>query len=335
MRKNLDRNGTESGSHVEQVDDTDLNTSSAQTFAAGNSISTATNISTGTTYSGSITSSNTIDYYKFTIGSSGRITLTATAGMRWIYYCIYDSAGNELWYVNPNWNSTTELISTSETIDLTKGTYYFAAKQDGSYTGNYSFRLNFDTAGESFTEVGSGSNNSMNSASTISVNTNYKGQIAKNDEKDFYKFTLASSGRIAISATAKMQWIYYYVYDSSGNQLWSQNPNWNSTTESISTSEIIDLTKGTYYFVVSRDGSYTGNYSFKLGYTNANESFTETGSGSNNTMASANSITLNTTYRGQLALNDEKDFYRFTLSSSTKVNFTATANVKVDLLPDL
>ena len=185
--ENLDRNGTESGSHVEQVDDTDLNTSSAQTFAAGNSISTATNISTGTTYSGSITSSNTIDYYKFTIGSSGRITLTATAGMRWIYYCIYDSAGNELWYVNPNWNSTTELISTSETIDLTKGTYYFAAKQDGSYTGNYSFRLNFDTAGESFTEVGSGSNNSMNSASTISVNTNYKGQIAKNDEKDFYK----------------------------------------------------------------------------------------------------------------------------------------------------
>ncbi len=326
--ENLDRNGTESGSHVEQVDDTDLNTSSAQTFAAGNSISTATNISTGTTYSGSITSSNTIDYYKFTIGSSGRITLTATAGMRWIYYCIYDSAGSELWYVNPNWNSTTELISTSETIDLTKGTYYFAAKQDGSYTGNYSFRLNFDTAGESFTEVGSGSNNSMNSASTISVNTNYKGQIAKNDEKDFYKFTLASSGRIAISATAKMQWIYYYVYDSSGNQLWSQNPDWNSTTESISTSEIIDLTKGTYYFVVSRDGSYTGNYSFKLGYTNANESFTETGSGSNNTMASANSITLNTTYRGQLALNDEKDFYRFTLSSSTKVNFTATANVK-------
>ena len=233
-----------------------------------------------------------------------------------------------MWYVNPNWNSTTELISTSETIDLTKGTYYFAAKQDGSYTGNYSFRLNFDTAGESFTEVGSGSNNSMNSASTISVNTNYKGQIAKNDEKDFYKFTLASSGRIAISATAKMRWIYYYVYDSSGNQLWSQNPDWNSTTESISTSEIIDLTKGTYYFVVSRDGSYTGNYSFKLGYTNANESFTETGSGSNNTMASANSITLNTTYRGQLALNDEKDFYRFTLSSSTKVNFTATANVK-------
>lgn len=50
--------------------------------AAGDSISGATSISTGTTYNGNITASNTVDYYKFTIGSSGRITLTATAGMK-------------------------------------------------------------------------------------------------------------------------------------------------------------------------------------------------------------------------------------------------------------
>ena len=301
---------------------------SMQMLEAGDSVSTATNISTGMTYSGSITSTNSEDYYKFVIDSSGRITLTATAEMSWIYYYIYDSNGNQLWTINPSWNSTTELISTSEIIDLTKGTYYFVVKQDGTKTGNYSFKLGFNSSGESFTETESGSNNAINCANTINVNSNYNGQLAINDDKDFYKFTLSSSGRIVISATAKMRWIYYYVYDSSGNQLWNINPSWNSTTETIATSEIVDLTKGTYYLAVSRDGNYTGNYSFKLGYTSANESFTETEFGSNNTLDSANSISLNTSYNGQLAINDEKDFYKFKLGSATKIYFTATAKMK-------
>ena len=298
------------------------------TFAAGNSMYSATNISTGKTYSGSMTSTNKVDYYKFTMNSSGRITLTASAGMNWIYYSIYDGSGNELWSQNPRWNDTTGVISTKETIDLTKGTYYFVVERDGSYTGNYSFKLDFNSAGESFTETGSGSNNAMSSANTINVNNKYNGQIAKNDEKDFYRFTLPSSGRISLSATAKMNWIYYSIYDSSGNELWSRNPNWNSTTETISTSENIDLTKGTYYFAVSRDGSCTGNYSFKLGYTSANESFAETGTGTNNTINTADNISLNTKYNGQIAINDEKDFYKFTLNSSTKLYFTATANMR-------
>lgn len=294
----------------------------------GNSISNATNISIGRNYSGNITASNSTDYYKFTINSSGRITLTADAGMEWIYYYVYDISGNQLWRKNPSWNSTTELINTSEFIDLTKGTYYFAVIQDGDRTGSYSFRLDFTSADESFTETVSGNNNALSSASAISVNTKYNGQIAINDEKDFYKFTLSSSGRIYISATAKMEWIYYYVYDSSGTQLWRINPSWNSITELISTSEFIDLTKGTYYFAVSKDGDRTGNYSFNLGFRSANESFTETGTGVNNTISSANSITLNTSYTGQIAINDEKDFYKFTLNSPTRIYFTATAGMK-------
>lgn len=299
-----------------------------QTFlAAGNSISDATSISIGNTYNGSITSGNTVDFYKFTISSAGRVSLTATAGMRWINYYIYDSAGNSLWSKNPSWNSVTELINTSEFIDLTKGTYYFAVKKD-SYTGNYSFRLDFSSAHESFTETGVGNNNTINTASSIRLNTSYNGQIAANDDKDFYKFDLPSSGRIVISSTARMKWINYYIYDSSGKQLWERNPSWNSTTETITTSEIVDLTKGTYYFVASRDGAITGNYSFKLNYINANESFTEVGEGTDNGISSANSISLNTNYNGQIAINDEKDFYKFTLNSATRITFTATVNIK-------
>ncbi|EOS71387.1 hypothetical protein C818_00845 [Lachnospiraceae bacterium MD308] len=301
---------------------------SVQTRAAGNSMSSATGISTGTTYNGSLTDSNTIDYYKFSIGSSGRITLTASAGMAYIYYYIYDSSGNQIWYINPHWDNTTQTISTNEAIDLTKGTYYYTVKRDGSGTGNYSFKLSFSSAEESFTETGDGTDNLMSSANEINVNTDYKGQIADNDDRDFYRFVLTSSGRITFTATAGMVYINYYIYDSAGEEIWRINPYWNSATEIISTDETIDLTKGTYYFAVRRDGgSNTGNYSFRLQFSGANESFPEAEGGTDNSITDANDISLNKEYRGQIARNDDRDFYEFTVNSSDSISVVSEAHM--------
>lgn len=278
---------------------------------------------------GSLTESNSINYYKFTIASSGRVKLTATAEISDIVYCFYDESKNLIYSEQHHWNSTTQLINTNTWVDLTKGTYYFAAKQAYSWiTGTYSFRLTFTSAGESFTETGYGSNNSMDSASQIKVNTSYKGQIAENDDKDFYKFTLPSSGRITLSATAKMRYITYYVYDQFGKKLWGSSGDWNSTTELNSTNNTLDLTKGTYYFIADKYFDSTGNYTFKLGYTSANESFSEIENGSNNSLDSANNISLNTIYKGQIAENDDKDFYKFKLSSASQVQFTATTKMR-------
>lgn len=301
-----------------------------QALAAGDSMSSATGISIGINYSGSITESNNKDFYRFEINSSGRVKLSAMAGIRGINYRIYDSAGNRVYSINPGWNSTTQIISTNDYADLTKGTYYFVVEMDyWGYTGNYSFKLDFTSANESFTEIGSGTDNTLFTANNILVNTKYNGQLANNDEKDFYRVTLPSSGRVVLTATAELKGIYYRVYDSEGNSLYSINPGWNSTTQLISTNDYIDLTKGTYYFIVEKDyWGYTGNYSFKLDFISANESFTETGRGTNNLLSSANSVTLNKQYYGQLAENDEKDFYKLTLNSTTQVSLTVSAGMK-------
>ena len=202
-------------------------------------------------------------------------------------------------------------------------------KKDGNCTGSYSFKVDFTTANESFTETENGSDNSIYNSNSIGLNVKYNGQIALNDEKDFYKFTLPSSGRIVLDATAKIYTLYYYIYDSEGNELKSIWQSWNKTTETIVTNENIDLTKGTYYLAVSRGSSgATGNYSFKLKYTNANESFGERDYGSNNTLSTANAVALNVDYRGQIALNDEKDFYKFTLASDAKILFKANAEME-------
>ena len=303
-----------------------------QVLAAGDSMYNATGMSIGVNYSGSIGNSHNKEFYCFEIPSSGRVKLSATAAMREIYYRIYDSEGNLVYSIDSSWDSTTQLISTNSYADLVKGTYYFVVEKINNwadcYSGNYSIKLNFTSANESFTETSSENDNTLFNANSISVNAKYDGQIADNDEKDFYRFTLPSSGRIDLIATAEMREINYHIYDSEGNSLFFIRPWWNSTTQLISTDDYIDLTKGTYYFVVEKVGVYTGNYSFKLNFTSANESFTETGSGNDNLLSSANSIVLNKQYYGQLADNDEKDFYKFTLKSAAQVSLKVMAGMR-------
>ncbi len=293
--------------------------------AAGDSISAATPYTIGNTIYGSITSTSTKDFYKFNLPSSGRITLIVNAYIARSYYNIYDANGNTIWSSGDrDWNDTTEKLSLNEIIDLTSGTYYLSI-DEWYHTGNYNFKILFTSAGESFKESGYGNNNNISSAISISLNTTYKGQIAENDDKDFYKFNLSSSGRITLSANAYIARSYYNIYDTNGNNVWdSGDRDWNSTTEKLALNEIIDLTSGTYYLSID-EWYHTGNYDFKISFTSASESFKETGFGTNNNISVANSISLNTTYQGQIAVNDDKDFYKFSLTSSGTINLTVNA----------
>ena len=236
--------------------------------AAGDSFSAATNINIGTRYSSSITSSSTKDFFKFSLSNSGRIKLSLSAEIKYAYFYIYASndTENPVWKTGGiEWNSTTELISLNRNIDLTSGTYYFVVKQGNSHTGSYNFKLSFTSASESFKETQGGNNNKTSTADSISLGTKYYGQIAANDTRDFYKFTVSSSNTVNISVSASIIYSYYYIYDSSANQVWgSGGKEWNSSTELFSLSKSLTLSAGTYYFCVEQGLSHTGNYNFKI-----------------------------------------------------------------------
>ena len=293
--------------------------------AAGSSMSNATSISFGTTYNDSITDSAPQDFYKFTLSTSGRVNISLNAHFYCSNYYIYDSNGTLVWNDDCRfWDGTTEIMNMNENVDLTSGTYYFCVERNVG-TGDYNFKLSFTSANESFKEITEGSNNSFATASTISTDKNYIGQIADNDSKDFYKFTVSTSGRVNISLNAHFYCSNYYIYDSNGTLVWNDDCRfWNGTTEEMNMNENIDLTTGTYYFCVERNVG-TGNYDFKLSYTAANESFKESINVNNNSLANASSISTGTNYNGQIAHNDAKDFYKFTLSQSGKVNISLTA----------
>ncbi|MBQ2974486.1 MAG: InlB B-repeat-containing protein [Clostridia bacterium] len=309
--------------------------------AANDTMATARDLIFGTTYSGAITESDTVDYYQFTLPTSGKINFDLKAdGIHRMYAKVYDENGALIWAIGDDywgieWNSTTEKISYNVNANLTSGTYYlYLAKRDG--TGNYNVKIEFTSADETFLETNGGSDNIISKANDIKIGDTYKGQLAINDGEDYYKFVLPSSGKMNFDIKADgIQRIWAKVFDENGVHVWTVGDDywgieWNSTTKKISYNVNVNLTSGTYYlYIARRDGN--GNYNFTLNYTSANESFNETGFGTNNSMSEANEISTGITYNGQIAFNDDKDFYKFTIVNTQEitVNFYASGITRV------
>ena len=294
-------------------------------LAAGrsaNSYVTADSIALDTVYEDTVASDNYQHFYRFTLNESGTLQMKLIANFYILNCEILDQNGNSVWDVNEYWNSSSEQISTTEKISLTSGVY--TIRFSTSYKGSYNFKLSNISSKETFKEGQGGSDNSFASANNISMGTTYFGQIAQNDGKDFYKFVLPTSGKVNLASTAYIQYLYYIIFDEDGNEIWRDNPYWNSSSEQISENEDVELTSGTYYIEIQQDGRRYGDYIFKLTFQSAGESFKETTGGSNNSMNTANVISLNSDYRGQLAHNDDKDFYKFTLSSADTITLSST-----------
>ncbi len=228
-----------------------------------NTFDTAATMTVGTTYSGSLSESDTDDYWKFTISSSGRVKifldLEASAN-----YELYDSDRNRLAYYSNITATADNPDEVSLTYDLVEGTYYFRVYHRYNAYGNYKVRLaSFTSAGESFEETISKNNNTIENANSISLNTTYKGQLAINDSEDYYKFTLNSDQDLAISIDQGDTIIAnYYIYESGD----TNKSRWHGRIEGEnSLRETVSLSAGTYYLDVSRYVDHTGNYSFSLG----------------------------------------------------------------------
>lgn len=96
----------------------------------------------------------------------------------------------------------------------------------------------------------------------IQLGKRYQGQIAKNDQKDFYKFS--TKGSINLIVNAAIYESDYYIYDAKGNEIWNEKYQyWNDTTHILTLREKVTLSPGTYYLVVERNDG-TGNYNFQI-----------------------------------------------------------------------
>ncbi|MBQ4048561.1 MAG: hypothetical protein IJC93_09350 [Clostridia bacterium] len=228
-----------------------------------NSAKNANKISPNTQYTGVITLTDLVDMYQFELTNSGVCNLTLSAKIElssWV--TLYDANGQKLWSQTLYANNITGEISYQEELFLNKGIYYISISTQ-NYHGEYSFKLSHTSAKESFAETQTENNNKLSLASEIDLNTRYTGFIALKDDVDFYKVNIATAGQFQFVLTASIPSIRVVVYDETGKQLQSDYTSWNSSTELLSYQKTIELTHGSYYFVVTKT-SYNGIYSFYL-----------------------------------------------------------------------
>ncbi|MDF1487708.1 hypothetical protein [Tessaracoccus caeni] len=295
----------------------------------GNSISTATPYTLGTTVNDSITESDKTDFFRFTLTDAGKVDLTLNASISRLYLKWYDANGKQLFSDLRSWNDTTKKLSHTEQKYLNAGTYYIAIEKYGNGTGTYDLSVTATSSGESFKEAQTGSDNSIDQANQISLDTTYKGQISSvYDNVDFFQFTIADAGKVDLSLNAGVGALYLRWYDTAGKQLEAHYRYADGTTKKIVHTEQKYLNAGTYYIAIEKYGNGTGTYDLSVTATSSGESFKEAQTGSDNSIDQANQISLGTTYKGQISsVYDNVDFFQFTIADAGKVDLSLNAGV--------
>lgn len=178
--------------------------------------------------------------------------------------------------------------------------------------------------------AGAGSYDTTAKAKSYTLGTTTTGYFSSNDNIDFLKVVVPQSGRIDFTAEGtKSYYVYIYLSNATEDEVkrYYYNIGYNDNLGKAYSECYAYLVAGTYYFKV--DGNYSNcSYTISSSFTPANESFPESLDVNNNIIGNANPISLDTTYNGMLALNDDVDFYSFTVPSGTQIiNISANQSI--------
>lgn len=171
-------------------------------------------------------------------------------------------------------------------------------------------------------------NTDIGSAKSISFGTQYNDSITSSVDRRYYKITLPTSGKIWWNVEADIQYFRMYIYDSNSEELFYDYDSRSSVTNRATINNSLDLTSGIYYVEISEKyGSNTGDFNFIISYTPSNETFSESGDGSNNNILVANEISFNNVYISQLAKNDSVDCFKFNVVTSGTISFWGEGDI--------
>lgn len=164
------------------------------------------------------------------------------------------------------------------------------------------------------------SNNTVDSANVIEVNKTYQGKLFSDEDVDYYKFVTENDGRVSISfehskIDTKDRFWEVSLFDNSDSNITALYSNGASTKEE---SDVVRITAGEYYIKVNRYNYSNENYTFTVNFVEESEQFEKE---SNNEINTANNISVNYNYQGNIQSDGDVDYYKFSVSEKGKVNF--------------
>ena len=289
---------------------------------ASNTLATARAIAVGsstTSYTDSVGSTDTNNYYCFSLANSGNFNLGLTGMTADADVQLLNSSGSVI-------ASSTNVGTASESItsQLSAGTYYIRVYP---YTGNTNYNIAVSAAPLAPVDL---AGNTLATARAITVGsstTSYTDWVGSTDTNDYYRFTLANSGNFNLGLTGMTADADVQLLNSSGSVI-ASSTNVGTASESITS----QLSAGTYYIRVY---PYTGNTNYNIAVSAAPLAPVDL---AGNTLATARAITVGsstTSYTDWVGSTDTNDYYRFTLANSGNFNLGLTgmtADADVQLL---
>ena len=218
---------------------------------ASNTLATARAIAVGSStnsYTDSVGSTDTNDYYCFSLANSGNFNLGLTGMTADADVQLLNSSGSVI-ASSLRGGSNPERI----TRQLSADTYYIRVY---CYTGNTNYNLAVSAAPLAPVDL---AGNTLATARAITVGsstTSYTDWVGSTDTNDYYRFTLANSGNFNLGLTGMTADADVQLLNSSGSVI-ASSTNGGTASESITS----QLSAGTYYIRVY---PYTGDTNYNL-----------------------------------------------------------------------
>ena len=285
------------------------------------------------TVTGSFSSKDTTDLYRFTLGANAPLNLSLTglsadADVR----VIRDANNNGIVEAGEEVARSQRGKALDESINLRSlaaGTYFAQVYQFNGYT---SYTLNLSNANPSNllpTEVNLGA---------LSATQTVLGSIYNNDTADIYRFSLDTARALTLNLSGlNADSNLRLIRDANNNGIVDVGEVLASSNQSGTSSETLtqNLQAGAYFVQVYQ---YSGETNYSLNLTTAAISVpVDPG----NTLATARNIgILNTlqTFNDYVGSGDANDFYRFTLNGTNSVNLNLSglsADADLQLIQDV
>ncbi|NMF59613.1 C2 family cysteine protease [Pseudanabaena yagii] len=217
---------------------------------AGNTIGTARNITVGSsnsTFQDWVGSTDTNDYYRFTIGNTSNFNLSLNGLTSDADVQLLNSSGS-LIQSSANGGTNAESI----VRQLNAGTYYIRVSP---YSGSTYYNLNLsatvippDYAGNT---LGTARNVTLSSSTTT-----FQDWVGSADTNDYYRFTVANTSNLNLNLNGMTSDADVQLLDTSGNTIQSST-NAGTSAESI----VRQVNAGTYYIRVL---PYSGSTYYNL-----------------------------------------------------------------------
>ncbi len=228
-------------------------------------------IETNKQYQGQLSSDKDVDYYKFRVETSGKINIMfehekIDSSDRLWEICLLDGNSDEEIIQFYSIGGTTK--GESDTARISAGEYYIKVGSYNYSDKDYLFTVNFFEESDIYEKE---NNNEIDSANTITVGTNYTGNMETDKDVDYYKFSVKNKGKINITFKhekmdeGKQLWKVYLLDGVNDDTIISFS---SSGKEAVLQSDSARIPAGDYYLKINSFYYSNKDYSFTVNFEN-------------------------------------------------------------------